>query len=61
MYNFMYSSLSDRSDRSKLDVREINTRPQDAPLFKVKVLKLKAYKRSVEYRGSVQWNSLVSE
>ena len=56
--NFMFSRLS---DKSKVDVRDIPTRAHDAPLFRVKIPALEAYKRSVEYRGSIQWNQLSGE
>ena len=55
--NFMFKRLE------KLDLvddRNIRTRAHDAPLFKVKVPKCEAYKRSVEYAGSLQWNNLPS-
>ena len=53
--NFMYGRLK----RPQLiDVRDVRTRAHDAPMFKIKVPKNEAYKRSVEYYGSNQWNSL---
>ena len=49
--NFMYNRLK----RTKLlDERDIRTRAHDAPLFKVAVPKLEAYKRSLQYAGAVQ-------
>ena len=56
--NFMYDRLSRHELR---DDREIRTRAHDAPLFKAKVPKLEAYKRSVNYSGAVQWNGLSAE
>ena len=56
--NFMYDKLDDKNLR---DLREINTRAHDAPLFRVKIPKIETYKRSVEYRGAVQWNNLPTE
>ena len=56
--NFMFG----RSSREKLmDGRNISTRAHDAPLFKLKVPRVEAYKRSVEYVGSLCWNTLPSE
>ena len=52
---FMYQ----RQERvDLLDIKPINTRARDASLFKVVKPNLEAYKRSVAYHGSVQWNSL---
>ena len=56
--NFMYGRLK---VPALLDAREIRTRAHDAPLFKVKVPKVEAYKRSIEYAGSLHWNSLSSD
>ena len=53
--NFMYIRLK---RLHLVDDRNINTRAHDAPLFKICVPKIEAYKRSVEYAGSLQWNSL---
>ena len=58
MNNFMFNRLS---EESKLDLRKLKTRAHDAPLFKVRIPALEAYKRAVEYRGSVQWNLLPIE
>ena len=44
-----------------LDLRDIRTRAHDATLFKVKIPKNEAYKRSIEYAGSNMWNSLPTE
>ena len=56
--NFMLG----RTAREELmDVRNIRTRAHDAPLFKVKVPRVEAYKRSLEYSGSVCWNNLPAE
>ena len=53
--NFMFKRLG---KPELVDGRNIRTRAHDAPLFKVKVPKCEAYKRSVEYAGSLQWNTL---
>ena len=41
-----------------VDKRNIRTRAHDAPLFMVKVPRVEAYKRSIEYAGALQWNNL---
>ena len=41
-----------------LDERDNRTRAHDAPLFKIEIPTNQAYKRSVEYAGSKQWNGL---
>ena len=41
-----------------MNTREIRTRAHDAPLFNVNIPRCEAYKRSVEYAGSVLWNEL---
>ena len=56
--NFMYYRLTDPLSR---ELRGLNTRAHDAPLFKVKVPRIETYKRAVEYRGAVQWNNLTVE
>ena len=56
--NFMQGRLT-RSDL--VDSRDIKTRAHDAPLFIVKVPKVEAYKRSIEYAGAVRWNNLSKE
>ena len=56
--NFMYKRLK---KVSLVDTRDIRTRAHDAPLFKIKIPKNEAYKRSVQYAGAVQWNSLSKE
>ena len=53
--NFMYRRLA---KTELLDRRDIRTRAHDAPLFRVAIPKVEAYKRSVEYAGSLQWNTL---
>ena len=58
LLNFMYI----RKDRSELmNVRKIRTRAHDAPLFNVTILRYEAYKRSVGYFGSTEWNNLTVE
>ena len=56
--NFMYKRLSKPNLR---DTRNIRTRAHDAPLLKLNVPKVEAYKRSIEYAGSLQWNNLPKE
>ena len=56
--NFMFKRLA---NKTLVDKRDIRTRAHDAPLFKVRVPKNEAYKRSVEYAGSLQWNGLPKE
>ena len=56
--NFMYGRL-ERTDLR--DGRDIRTRAHDALLFKVAIPKNEAFKRSVAYAGSCQWNSLPAE
>ena len=53
--NFMYGRLE---NIDLVDTRKIRTRAHSAPLFKVKIPKLSAYKRSVEYAGATRWNNL---
>ena len=53
--NFMYN----RKSRPELmNVREIRTRAHNAPMFNVTVPRCEAFKRSVGYSGSVDWNNL---
>ena len=40
---------------------DVGTRARDAPLFKTKIPKCGAYKRSVLYNGATEWNSLSVE
>ena len=56
--NFMYIR---QSRKELLNVREIRTRAHDAPLFNVPVPRCEAFKRSVIYLGSTEWNSLNPE
>ena len=53
--NFMYKRLGKADLR---DNREIRTRAHDAPLFRTYIPKNEAYKRSMIYSGSHQWNNL---
>ena len=53
--NFMYSKLN---DDSLMDNISINTRSQDAPLFKVIIPNLESFKKSVQYNGALEWNGL---
>ena len=50
-----------QSRRELLNVREIRTRAHDAPLFNVPIPRCEAFKRSVIYSGSIEWNSLNPE
>ena len=52
--NFMYMRKIKKP--GLLNVREIRTRAHDAPLFEVKIPRCEAFKRSVQYAGSVLWN-----
>ena len=56
--NFMFVR---QSRKDLLNVREIRTRAHDAPLFNVTIPRCEAFKRSVGYHGSVEWNSLSPE
>ena len=53
--NFMYKR---QSNAKLMDRRDITTRQHDAPLFLVKHPDKEAFKRSVQYAGSVIWNEL---
>ena len=53
--NFMYKRTN---KHSLLNTREIRTRAHDAPLFNVTIPRCEAFKRSVGYHGSVNWNNL---
>ena len=53
--NFMYTRLT---HKDLINTREIRTRAHDAPLFNVSIPRCEAYKRSVGYFGSVEWNNL---
>ena len=53
--NFMYTR---QTRRDLLNIREIRTRAHDAPLFEVKVPRCEAFKRSIGYFGSTEWNNL---
>ena len=56
--NFMFI----RQGRINLmDERDIRTRQHDAPLFLVNIPHNEAFKRSVQYSGSVTWNNLSVE
>ena len=54
--NFMYKRKSEKPQL--LNNREIRTRAHDAPLFRVKVPRCEAFKRSVGYYGAEAWNAL---
>ena len=56
--NFMYCRLG---NPSLIDSRDIRTRAHDAQLFKVTIPSLEAYKRSIVYAGSLQWNNLPAD
>ena len=55
--NFMYNR---KGNRTLLNLREIRTRAHDAPLFNITIPQCEAFKRSVCYHGSAEWNSLPS-
>ena len=54
--NFMFKRKSQYPNL--LNNREIRTRAHDAPLFEVRVPRCEAFKRSVGYFGSEEWNVL---
>ena len=56
--NFMFIR---KNKPELLNVREIRTRGHDAPLFNVPIPRREAFKRSIVYSGSVEWNSLGAE
>ena len=56
--NFMYKRLS---KPHLVDDRDIRTRAHEAPLFRVEVPKIEAFKRSIQYSGATQWNNLPAE
>ena len=56
--NYMFQM---KNNVSLLCPSDIGTRLRDAPLFKTKIPKNDAYKRSVLYNGAVEWNSLSVE
>ena len=49
------------SKPSLLDDSEIRTMAHDTQLFKLQVPKVEAYKRSLQFAGSLQWNNLPVE
>ena len=53
--NFMYKR---QGKRELMNTREIRTRAHDAPLFNVTIPRCEAFKRSIGYFGSEEWNSL---
>ena len=53
--NFMYTR---KGNRALLNTREIRTRAHDAPVFNVTIPRCEAFKRSVCYHGSTEWNNL---
>ena len=56
--NFMYKR---KANVRLMNVREIRTRAHDAPLFEVEIPRCEAFKRSVGYFGSVEWNNLTPD
>ena len=56
--NFMYTNLS---KTWLLDVKPVNTRLRDAPLFSIKLSNTVAYDRSVQHNGALEWNCLPIE
>ena len=55
LLNFMYGR---KGNRALLNTREMRTRAHDAPLFNVPVPRCEAFKRSISYFGSTEWNNL---
>ena len=55
LLNYMYKKL-DCMDL--LDIKNINTRARDAPLFKTIIPKCEKYRQSVLYKGAIMWNAL---
>ena len=53
--NFMFNR---KSNPKLMNIREIRTRAHDAPLFNVNIPRCEAFKRSVGYFGSIEWNNL---
>ena len=53
--NFMYLQSK---NNCLLDVKSVNTRLRDAPLFKIKIANVMAYERSVQHNGALEWNNL---
>ena len=53
--NFMYGR---KGNKALLNTREIRTRAHDAPVFDVPIPRCEAFKRSVCYQGSSEWNNL---
>ena len=53
--NFMYKR---KGKRELMNNREIRTRAHDAPLFNVTIPRCEAFKRSIGYFGSEEWNGL---
>ena len=43
-----------------LDDRPVSTRYNDGPLFKIDRPSSELYKKSIKYKGAVEWNSLRS-
>ena len=56
--NFMYNRLE---NEVLVDRRDIRTRAHDAPMFKIEIPKVETFKRSIQYAGALQWNSLHKE
>ena len=55
--NYMYTNLG---KDWLLDVKPVNTRLRDAPLFNVKKSNTTAYDRSVQHNGANEWNCCLS-
>ena len=54
--NFMYIR---KRRKHLINNKEIRTRAHDAPLFNVTIPRCEAFKRSVGYFGSVEWNKQI--
>ena len=57
--NFMHARKTKKTNL--LNKREIRTRAHDAPLFNLAIPMSEAFKRSVGYHGSEEWNRLAPE
>ena len=55
LLNFMYRNLQ---KHHLIDIKRVNTRARDAPLFKVTFPNTLAFKRSVLHNGAMVWNAL---
>ena len=56
--NFMFKR---KNVKALLNNREIRTRAHDAPMFNVPIPRCEAFKRSVCFQGSTEWNNLPTD